>query len=206
MGKSDNSKGAVPTVLELMALSAKTAPKSFGMDCLETLILTADEQNNIADEMNKLAEEKSSSCTNANKARGVEMDWRSDAEAIRKADGVLLLGVKGRMVPGANCGGCGYSKCSEMLKAYQSKGTDFEGPFCMYRIIDLGIAISSAAGVASLHHLDNRIFQKVGIAARRLSKMEGYAPLLGIAVSVSSKNIFFDRKEKAEAASLIKGE
>lgn len=206
MKNSNNLEGAVTTVLELMALAAKTAPKSFGMDSVETLILTAEDQMKIVERMHQLAQEKGRAFADDRKARGTALDWRSDAEAVEKADGVLLIGVKGRMVPGANCGGCGFYKCAEMLKAAQNKGTDFEGPFCMYRNIDLGIAVASAAGTASLHYLDNRIFQKIGIAAQQLSLLQGYAPLLGIAVSVSSKNIFFDRKGKAEAAALIRVE
>lgn len=193
---------AINTVLELMALAAKTAPKSFGMDCIETMVISEDEQAKIAEKISSIGKEKAARIDRPNKAKGVSLDWLSDSGAITKADGILAIGIRGRRTPGANCGGCGYAKCSQMLKAAQVENVDFPGPFCMYRIIDLGIAASSAVAVASVHHVDNRIFQKVGVAAQRLALLDNCLPILGIAVSATGKNIFFDRKDKAEAIAL----
>lgn len=133
------------------------------------------------------------------------MDWNSDAEALERADGLLLVGIKGTMTPGTNCGGCGFSTCADMLRAPRPE-SDFPGPFCIYRLLDLGIPTSSAVGVAARHFLDNRMFQKAGVAAIKLGLIRQCAPTLGIGVSCSAKNIFFDRKNKAIAASLTKTE
>ncbi|CEP68720.1 Protein of unknown function DUF2148 [Moorella glycerini] len=197
-----SDKGAINMVLNLMSLAARTAPKSFGMDCLKLSITSEEERLKIAAMMRTIGEQKSAAITNENKSKSVKLDWNSDAEAIEKADGLLLLGIQGRKTPGVNCGGCGFLTCSEMLKAPRMEGKDFPGPLCMYRVIDIGIAVSSAVAVAAHHFLDNRIFQKVGIAALKLGYFNGYAPVLGIGVSSSGKNVFFDRKDKAIAASL----
>ena len=196
---------AVETVLNLMSLAARTAPKSFAMDCLEVEILSNDDRQQIVATMRALGEAKSAAAKTETKARALSLDWNCDAETLGRADGILLLGVKGTMTPGVNCGGCGFATCADMLKAPR-QDRDFPGPFCMYRVLDLGIAVSSAVAVAAHHFLDNRMFQKVGTAAIKLGIMPKCAPILGIGVSCSAKNIFFDRKDKAIAASLAKAE
>ncbi len=203
--KRDRSadKSAVETVLHLMALAARTAPKSFAMDCLEIEVLSLDERPRIASAMRAIGEKKSSAAKSANKAKALSLDWNCDAETLEKADGILLLGVRGTVTPGVNCGGCGFATCADMLRASRPEG-DFPGPSCIYRIFDLGIAASSAVAVAANHFLDNRMFQKIGVAAIKLGLMAKCAPILGIGVSCSAKNIFFDRKDKAIAASLAK--
>jgi uncharacterized ferredoxin-like protein len=197
-------KTAVEIVLKLMALAAHTAPKSFAMDCLEVEISSESAKKSIVSTMRSLGELKSASAKTDNKAKAISLDWSSDAEAIEKSDGILLIGIRGTVAPGVNCGACGFPSCAEMVTAPRAEG-DFPGPFCMYRLLDLGIAVSSAVGVAANHFLDNRMFQKVGIAAIKLNLLQ-CAPIIGIGVSSSAKNIFFDRKDKAIAASLTKTE
>jgi uncharacterized ferredoxin-like protein len=204
-GSRSVDKSAVETVLGLMALAARTAPKSFAMDCLEIQILSHDERQRIASKMRAMGENKSSAAKTENKAKALSLDWNSDAETLERADGILLLGIRGTMTPGVNCGGCGFQTCADMSRASRPEG-DFPGPFCMYRVLDLGIAVSSAVAVAAHHFLDNRMFQKIGAAAIKLGIMGQCAPILGIGVSCSAKNIFFDRKDKAIAASLAKAE
>lgn len=198
-------KSAVETVLGLMALAARTAPKSFGMDCLEIQMLTTAERRRITSHMRAMGERKSAAAKTENKAKALTLDWNCDAETLERADGILLLGIKGTKVGGVNCGGCGFATCAEMLKAPRPKG-DFPGPYCMYRLWDLGIAVSSAVAVAAHHFLDNRMFQKLGAAAIELGIMNQSAPIIGIGVSCSAKNIFFDRKDKAMAWSLARAE
>ncbi|HNI42009.1 MAG TPA: ferredoxin domain-containing protein, partial [Methanoregulaceae archaeon] len=73
------------------------------------------------------------------------------------------------------------------------KGPPFAGPNCIMKMTDLGIAIGSAAKTASLHNLDNRIMYTAGVAGLSLGWMEGCSVAYGIPVSVTGKNIFFDR-------------
>jgi len=198
-------KSAVVTVLGLMALAARTAPKSFGADCLEIRILTDEERQRIISQMRAMGEKKSAAAKTENRAKAFILDWNCDADTVERADGVLMLGIQGTKVGGVNCGGCGSATCAEMLQAPRPEG-DFPGPYCMYRLWDLGIAVSSAVAVAAHHFLDNRMFQKIGAAAMKLGIMEQCAPIIGIGVSCSSKNIFFDRKDKAIAWSLTRAE
>lgn len=69
------------------------------------------------------------------------------------------------------------------------------GPSCVFKILDLGIALGSAVKTASLLDVDNRIMYRVGAAAVRL-KLLPEATVMGIPVSVRGKNIYFDRPAK----------
>lgn len=59
-------------------------------------------------------------------------------------------------------------------------------------LINLGIAIGSAVKTASLHNVDNRVMFTIGVAAKRLKLMDADV-VLGIPLSATSKNIYFDR-------------
>jgi len=61
-----------------------------------------------------------------------------------------------------------------------------------YKLIDLGIALGSAAKTASDMNVDNRIMLSVGMAAQELGILNGNV-IVGIPLSIKGKNIFFDR-------------
>ncbi len=178
-------KETIETVINLMAASAMTAPKAGGKDCLEIVALTdPDDLQKIADEMRKYAHNSSK-----------ENYWHRDAANIESAQGVLLIGLAGPVTAGYDCGGCGYRTCKEFEDSRELK--DFElgytGPHCIMRMMDIGVALASAAKQASLFNVDNRVQQRVGAAARALGYI-GCEVAMGIPVSISGKSIFYDRK------------
>lgn len=59
-------------------------------------------------------------------------------------------------------------------------------------MLDLGIALGSAAKIASELNVDNRIMYRIGAAAKRLGMTEANITQ-GIPISATGKNIFFDR-------------
>lgn len=69
---------------------------------------------------------------------------------------------------------------------------DFSGPVCVIQAIDLGIAIGSAVKIASSLNADNRIMYTVGAAAKQLGFLDADI-IMGIPISVSGKNPYFDR-------------
>ncbi|MFA6808708.1 MAG: DUF2148 domain-containing protein [Eubacteriales bacterium] len=166
------------TVAGLMALSARTAPKAKGQDYLEIkMISDKKEINQLADEMINYSEESG------------KKFFKRDAENIRKSGSVLLISLKDSKPAGLNCGACGVSKCS-MLQP--SEGSEFAGPLCAWRLIDLGIALGSAAKTAGILNADNRIMYSPGVAARRLGLIQGDI-VVAIPISGEGKNIYFDR-------------
>ncbi|HSV85704.1 MAG TPA: ferredoxin domain-containing protein [Levilinea sp.] len=61
------------------------------------------------------------------------------------------------------------------------------------RCVDLGIAVGSATKVASLHNIDCRCQTRIAAAARRMGIIQADLPV-ALSMSVSHKNIFFDKK------------
>ncbi|MFH0802824.1 MAG: DUF2148 domain-containing protein [bacterium] len=169
---------ALSMVAELMALSARTAPKGVGQDFLEIRILNEEEIARLADRMVQYAEES------GNKG------FARDGENVRNSGAVLLLGLKDAKPAGLNCGACGLDSCSALMPVEKK---EFKGPQCALRILDLGIALGSAVKTASLLNADNRIMYRIGVAARMLGLAESDF-VMGIPLSASGKSIYFDRK------------
>ncbi len=165
-------------VAELMRLAAVTAPKAVGQDFIEVKVCTRAEMDKVAKEMLAIGKEKGTP------------NWDRDAKGIEKSGGLIFIGVLEHKGPGLNCRACGYESCAEFNKAKASG--DFEGPNCMLRLLDLGIALGSAVKTAQIHNVDNRIMYRAGVAARRLGFMKSNV-IMGIPLSVSGKNIYFDR-------------
>jgi len=174
----DFTKEAAMTIARLMCASARTAPKTTGVDDIKISILPEERFQDIAACMEELAEERGKSY------------FARDAKNLLNSDAAIIIGVNNRPV-GLNCGACGHD-CKTFLK-YRKEDADFPGPICVYKSIDLGIALSSAVKTASIHNADNRMMYTIGIAARRLHLIEGDV-VIGIPISLKGKNIYFDRK------------
>lgn len=72
--------------------------------------------------------------------------------------------------------------------------TFFAGPNCAIRMADLGIALGSAVKTAQIHNVDNRIMYSGGVAAIDLGLLGTDCTVAyAIPLSVTGKNIFFDR-------------
>lgn len=165
-------------VAELMKISAITAPKAVGQDFIEVKIATEQEMSQIAEDMVKIGEEKEVA------------NWDRDAKGVENSNSLVLIGVLEHQGIGLNCGACGFDSCALFNKASAEK--DFHGPNCMLRLLDLGIALGSAAKTAQIHNVDNRIMYRIGVSARRLGMMKSNV-IMGIPLSVGAKNIFVDR-------------
>ena len=169
----------IKTAAELMALAASTAPKAKGQDFVRINIVTDPEIiEQLADKMSELGEQPG------------KKSFARDGGNVRKSQAIVLLALKESKPAGLNCGACGYPKCSQLPAAVE--GPELAGPLCAWRLIDLGIALGSAAKTASIHNVDNRIMYTLGTAARKLGLMEGEV-VVGIPLSAGSKNIYFDR-------------
>ncbi len=169
----------IKTVGNLMKLAARTAPKAVGQDYIAVRFLFGAEKDIVAREMDEIAKETGDS------------GFTRDAGNLKSAQACLLVGLKDHQGIGLNCGGCGYETCSDMNAARKKDG-GMRGPNCMLRLTDFGIALGSAARVASAHHVDNRIMYRVGVAARRINLLECNI-VMGVPLSAKGKNIFFDR-------------
>ncbi len=183
--KIESKNGEQEAILEtakLMLAAARTAPKTAGIDDILTLIVYGEEKDAIAEKMYEIAEQR--------KIEG----FRRDANNVKDSDAVVLIGVRGKKSVGLNCGACGYKNCEEFEKAQKEMGQDFAGPTCVFKALDLGIALGSAVKIASLLNVDNRIMYRVGTAALKLNLLPEATVAMGIPLSVKGKSIYFDRR------------
>lgn len=172
-GKEAESN-AIRQVANLMCAGARTAPKGRGIDNLVTAIVDGEEKNAIARKMFELGKEKD------------VQSFIRDATGIRFAEVVVLIGTKVKPMGLKICGLCGFKDCAELEE---------KDGICVFNTTDLGIAVSSAVSIASLHHIDNRIMYTAGIAAREMDLLGPEVKIiLTIPLTATGKNPFFDRK------------
>ena len=160
---------------EKMCAAARTAPKAHGKDIIHTFVLTGDEKEELAKKMEAVGE----------RLMGDKMPtwYGRDAANVRKANAVVIIGADRKPLGVPNCGYCGFGDC---------KGCENAGGNCAVAYVDLGIAVSSAVSAASNDYVDCRIMFSIG---KTVAEMD-FTPdcfWLGIPISISGKNIFFDR-------------
>jgi len=178
-------KDALEMGASMMALSARTAPKTRGINSVKTLILTGKDLEQLALAMEKKFKEKSTELST----------FKRDADNVRNSSAVLLIGVlrdPKRIELPFNCGACGYKSCKNLLAAGKREGEDFTGPICIFQAIDLGIALGSAVKLAGELNIDNRMMYTIGAAAKKLRLLDSDL-IIGIPLSVTGKNPYFDR-------------
>ncbi|WP_196600855.1 ferredoxin domain-containing protein [Pectinatus frisingensis] len=173
MGNEAEEK-VILAVAEKMCTAARTAPKTRGTDHILTCIITAEEKDRMAAEMERIGKENNLAF------------FLRDAKCIRSSAAVVLLGVR-LSVRGLNeaCGYCNFKNCQEALS---------NGALCAYDPMDLGIAIGSAVSVAVDNRIDNRVMFSAGRAGMNLKFLGGTArQVIGIPLAAKGKSPFFDR-------------
>lgn len=181
--KFDNLKqDAIKASIALMAASAKTAPKSKGKDDLE--IKYFNNKQELKKAINYMASDKFVKETTGKKEFFID----SDTKVLKNAEGVLAIGVHTKKPMMMNCGKCGCKDCKEFIKMLADK----KDVNCMFKILDLGFAVSSACKTAADLNIDNRVMYDIGEALRKLY-MQDCDIVLAIAISIKGNNIFVDR-------------
>lgn len=171
---SELERQAAGQVAALMAAAARTAPKTRGIDNIQVIAIDDEPtRQKLISKMREIADQEN------------RPGFARDAGNIENSPVVLIIGVAAHSV-GLNCGFCGQSTC-EALEAANG--------ICAFNSIDLGIATASAAEIAGRMHLDNRVMYSIGRAALDLNFFDKTVrQALGIPLSVTGKNPFFDRK------------
>ena len=163
----------------LIEIAAITAPKGRGVDDIiaKTIYKGSKEHKELVEKMKEYGEKK-----------GLKFFLR-DSKNTLDSDAVMLISVKAQPPLGLNCGMCGYD-CTTIPE--KKKINDYFAPVCAFALVDLGIALGSASKVAQILNLDNRIMYSIGATAVEMGLIDGDV-VMGIPLSVSSKNIYFDR-------------
>lgn len=167
-------KTTVAEVANLMMTAARTAPKGKGRDTLFVALADEAEIMKIASRMDDIARDEALAF------------FSRDAANLRASDALVLVGTRIQPLAIRYCGYCGLGDCA-------SKNENPQVP-CAFNLIDLGIALGSAASVAARHHVDNRIMYSAGRAALDLGLCgAGITSLLAIPLSIGAKSPYFDR-------------
>ena len=156
-----------------MVAAARTAPKTRGIDNIEIAAIDDEPtRKKLIARMRDLA------------AKEDRPGLARDAGNIEQAPVVVVIGVKSNTA-GLNCGFCGKPTCEALEES---------GGICSFNSIDLGIATASAAELAGRFHMDNRVMYSIGRASLDLGLLPNSRQALGIPLSVTGKNPFFDRR------------
>ncbi|MEM2208524.1 MAG: DUF2148 domain-containing protein [Sulfolobales archaeon] len=97
-----------------------------------------------------------------------------DASNVRRSVAVVLIGCR---------------IADFKIKQPKELGVDLN---LAMSLVNLGIAVGSAVKTASILNVDNRVMFTIGVAAKKLNLMDADL-VLGIPLSATSKNIYFDR-------------
>jgi uncharacterized ferredoxin-like protein len=165
-------------VADLMAIAARTAPKSAGQDYVVTRIVEGEDVQALARAMLAFGE------------RTGKRNFDRDGKNVAASDCVVLIGIKDAQPVRLDCAACGAESCNELL--INSTEGEFRGPNCAFRLLDMGIALGSAVKVASMMNVDNRIMYRAGVVAREMGLIDADY-VMGIPLSATGKSIYFDR-------------
>jgi uncharacterized ferredoxin-like protein len=165
-------------VADLMAIAARTAPKTVGQDFVTIQVIEGDEVKALAQKMHEFGQ------------RTGKKNFDRDGNNVAASDAVILIGIKDGQAANLDCGACGAEACTALLiNSYEG---EFRGPQCAFRLLDMGIALGSAVKTASLLNVDNRIMYRAGVVAREMGLIDGDF-VMGIPLSATGKSIYFDR-------------
>ena len=168
---------AAMSAAERICAAARTAPKAKGDDYIKTLVLTGEDKDALADEMERLSEEYDAAF------------FSRDAGNVRASRALVIIAVEaGYRGLGDVCGFCNYENCAACKDA---------GATCVYDGVDVGIALGSAAAMAADCRVDSRILFSAGRAAISKGLLgENVRQAYGLPIAISGKSPFFDRKPK----------
>ncbi|NVM54076.1 MAG: hypothetical protein HWN66_10285 [Candidatus Helarchaeota archaeon] len=174
----DSEQEAIVDLAKMMLISARTAPKSKGLDSIHTGLVIGEEKKNIAEKMRSYTSKKGD-------------NWYRDAKNIEDSSVIVLIGIQGIPIDLINCGLCGFNTCEELIET-RKKSPDIKA-CCAFKLMDLGIALGTAVKTASIHNIDCRIMYRPGKAAKELGYLPDVDLIIAIPLSASGKNIYFDR-------------
>lgn len=166
-------RGILETAAKMCA-AARTAPKARGIDRIETLVLTGEEKDKVADKMEEIG------------LKGGEANafFVRDAGNVRQSAAIVLIGTKKAYLGMSYCGFCGLENCGN---CHQKGGS------CAFDYVNLGIALSSAVIAAQQNFTDNRIMFSIGKAWVDLEHSEDQTVWFGIPLGATGKSKYFDR-------------
>jgi uncharacterized ferredoxin-like protein len=197
----------------LMELSARTAPKSAGQDFIVLRVLDREACGSVGKRMMDAGEHGGGPMF-VRDAKGVLTAGAMLLVGVKNANPVGLNcgacgyrtcdGMKaaykarktGALIEGEKKDGDGGEEQSdgegEEGATTDWSPADFSGPICAFRLLDMGIALGSAAKTAGMLNADNRIMYRAGVVAMEMGLLEADY-VMAIPLTATGKSVFFDR-------------
>jgi len=97
-----------------------------------------------------------------------------------------------------NCGACGFATCAEFNKYAKENagmGADWVGPSCIWKTVDLGLAVDWAAAAVWHENLDNRVQDSVGAVAGLLGYLPGCNFTIGLSLGPPADLVWYNRPD-----------
>ncbi len=168
---------SLSSVTDLMVIAARTAPKAVGQDYVVVKVIEGEQLKCLADEMVRYG------------VKTAKKNFDRDGRNVGASAAVILIGLKDAKSVELDCGACGFDFCNDRKP---QEHTEFVGPQCALRLLDMGIALGSAVKMAQMLNVDNRIMYRAGVVARLMGLIDADF-VMGIPVSATGKSIYFDR-------------
>ena len=170
-------KEEIEIVANLMELSANSSPKA-KEDDLEILLVDEAEREMIVEEMFQLADKLN------------DESYSEKGEYIEKSESLMFIGLNEHESLGIDCRACGFESCEDMENSDQEEDI-FEGPNCIFKVIDLGLSLGYALNTADIHNIDSRLMIRAGMAAKSLGLMSSRI-CFGIPINVNNEKSYFE--------------
>jgi uncharacterized ferredoxin-like protein len=122
-------------------------------------------------------------------------DGRALQSMVKEPLAMLIIGDKRKSDFNYNCGACGYRTCAELNKAEFVEALTSNGPFCMFKSINLHMAANAAAAMAWKLGLQCRVFSTFGFGAKAMETLPDVDTAVAVMVSASKRDPFFDRHQ-----------
>jgi len=122
-------------------------------------------------------------------------DGRNLMQMMKQPCSLLVIGDRRKSDFNYDCGACGYRTCADMNRAQEVESLTANGPSCLFKNMNMGIAANAAASMAHKLGLYCRVFSTLAFSAKALEIIEGVDICISVCVSAGKKNPFFDRHE-----------
>ncbi|MCF6249155.1 MAG: DUF2148 domain-containing protein [Desulfobacula sp.] len=182
---SDLVESGMDRAVELMSMAAFTSFRFNNRNTIKLIAIEKEDLEQIAEycfslgDMSPLA------------AR----DGRNLVQIMKEPCSLLVIGDKRKSDFNYNCGACGFPTCAGMNKEEEVESLTANGPSCVFKNINLGIAANAAASMAHRLGLHCRVFSTLAFGAKALEIIENIDICISVCVSAGKKNPFFDRHE-----------
>ncbi|RJP26338.1 MAG: hypothetical protein C4520_00695 [Candidatus Abyssobacteria bacterium SURF_5] len=180
------------------AMAALKAPQLTGTTEMKIEILTGEDIDPIIEMLGILGEDNTV-CFGDNKTLQSCKD-KGTLPVIMLMGGTGL----GTSTLGWDCGACGFATCKEhnaYVAEEREKPKDFTrpsafgtpGPVCVWKAIDIGMALDWAAATASQLNIENRAMMSVGAISQALGYLEGCEISIGMCLGPCEPEVYYNR-------------